>query len=138
MTPSKIVGQIALVFIVLFGAVQAANALQFEPAVVILSEILALFGRILFGGIIILLGVMIAQFLSNLMSKSGGQSGQMAATIVKWAAVALAVAIGLRFMGLANEIVILAFGLILAQARWRRRSPSASAASSRRAPCWRR
>jgi hypothetical protein len=71
MTPSKIVGQIALVFIVLFGAVQAANALQFEPAVVILSEILALFGRILFGGIIILLGVMIAQFLSNLMSKSG-------------------------------------------------------------------
>jgi hypothetical protein len=113
MTPSKIVGQIALVFIVLFGAVQAANALQFEPAVVILSEILALFGRILFGGIIIMLGVVIAQFLSGLMSKSGGPSGQMAATVVKWAAIALSVAIGLRFMGLANEIVIAAFVIIL-------------------------
>lgn len=113
MTPSKVVANVALIAIVLFGAVQAAEALQFEAAVVMLSEILGLFSRILFGGIIILVGVMIAQLLSGILTKSGGQSGQFAGTIVKWAAIALATAIGLRFMGLANEIVIAAFVLIL-------------------------
>ena len=116
MTPSKVVGSVAMIGIVLFGAVQAAHTLQFEPAVVMLSEILSLFSRILFGGVIILVGVMIAQLLSSILTKSGGQSGQFAGTIVKYAAIALAVAIGLRFMGLANEIVILAFGLILGSA----------------------
>ena len=113
MTPSKVVANVALVGIVLFFAVQAAHFANFGALADFLTEILSLFSRILFGGAIIVAGVAIANFLSGLMKRGGGQSGQFASTIVKYAAIALAVAIGLRFMGLANEIVILAFGLIL-------------------------
>ncbi len=116
LTPSKVVANVALIAIVLFGAVQAAEALQFEAAVVMLSEVLGLFSRILFGGIIILLGVLIAQLLGGLITRSGSANSRLAGTITRWAAIALAVAIGLRFMGLANEIVIIAFALILGAA----------------------
>ena len=116
MTPSKVVANIAMVAIILFVAVQAAHILNFASIAGMLEEILSLFSRILFGGVIIAAGVAIAQFLSRMIGRGGGQSGQFASTIVKYAAIALATAIGLRFMGLANEIVILAFGLILGSA----------------------
>ena len=116
MTPSKVVANIVMVAILLFVAVEAAHTLDLGAIGGMLQEILSLFSRILFGGVIITVGVMIAQFLSKMLTRGGGQSGQFAGTIVKYAAIALAVAIGLRFMGLANEIVILAFGLILGSA----------------------
>lgn len=113
MTPSKVVANVAMVGIVLFFAVQAAEFANFGALAGFLTEILSLFSRILFGGAIIVAGVAIANFLSGLVQRGGGTSGQFTGTIVRYAAIALAVAIGLRFMGLANEIVILAFGLIL-------------------------
>lgn len=116
MTPSKVVANIVLVAILLFVAVEAAALLEFHSIAGMLQEILSLFSRILFGGVIITVGVAIAQFLSRMLTRGGGSSGQFAGTIVKYAAIALAVAIGLRFMGLANEIVVLAFGLILGAA----------------------
>ena len=51
--------------------------------------------------------------MSTLIGTSTGEGGSHAATIIKYATIALFTAIGLTFMGLANEIVILAFGLIL-------------------------
>jgi flagellar biosynthesis protein FliQ len=113
MTPSKVVANVVMVAILLFVAVQAAHVLQLGAIGDMLQEILTLFSRILFGGLIILAGVAIGQFLARMLSRGGGQSGQFASTIVRFAAIALATAMGLTFMGLANEIVILAFGLIL-------------------------
>ncbi len=49
------------------------------------------------------------------MGASGSEAG-FARTMVRYAIIALFTAIGLRFMGLANEIVILGFGLILGAA----------------------
>jgi hypothetical protein len=47
---------------------------------------------------------------------SGAASEGWLPTILRWAIVALSVAIGLRFMGLANEIVIIAFASIIGSA----------------------
>jgi len=47
---------------------------------------------------------------------SGTGEGGFAQTIVRYAIIALFTAIGLTFMGLADQIVILAFGLILGSA----------------------
>ena len=74
----------------------------------------ALGGRVLFGSLILAAGVFIARFLSGLMSSSG--EGAFGQTLMRYGIIALATAIGLRFMGLANEIVILPFGLILRSA----------------------
>ncbi len=116
LTPSKVVARLALVAIMLFSAVEAARLLAFAAVAVMLTEILDLAGHVLFGGVIITLGVLIANFLAGMINRSTGRADGFASTIVWWATVALATAMGLRFMGIADEIVILAFGLVLGSA----------------------
>jgi hypothetical protein len=115
-TPSKVVARLALVAIMLFSAVEAARLLAFSAIALMLAEILELAGHVLFGGVIIALGVITANFLSALIDRSTDGADGIASDIVKWATIALATAMGLRFMGIADEIVILAFGLILGSA----------------------
>ena len=67
------------------------------------------------GLVIIVVGIFLARILSNLVGSSTGEAGY-AQTIVKYAIIALFTAIGLTFMGLADQIVMLAFGLILGSA----------------------
>lgn len=114
--PSKIVANLALVAIVLFSAVEAARLLQFAAAAQMLEEVLKLGSRVVFGGVIITAGVLIGDLLAKIIGRSVGGADRFAATLVRWATIALAVAMGLRFMGIADEIVIIAFGLILGSA----------------------
>ena len=115
-SPSKVVAQVAFAAIMIFAAVEAARLLQFAEISNILSEILALGGQVLFGGVIIAAGVIIAGILSKAIDRGTNGADGFASVIVKWATIALSVAIGLRFMGLANDIITLAFGLILGSA----------------------
>jgi len=115
-SPSKIVAQVAFAAIMIFAAVEAARLLQFAEISNILNEVLSLGGHVLFGGVIIAAGVVIANILSKMIDRSTGGADGFASVIVKWATIALSVAIGLRFMGLANDIITLAFGLILGSA----------------------
>ena len=112
--PSRIVGTIVLAAVVLSAAIEAARQLGGTTIAGFLVEITALGGRILFGSLIIAAGVFLARFLSGLVSSVG--EGAFGRTLMRYGIIALATAIGLRFMGLANEIVILAFGLILGSA----------------------
>ncbi len=112
--PSRFIGNIVLVAILLTASIEAARQLGGGTIAAFLAEITALGGRVLFGSLIIAAGVFIARFVSNLVSSSG--EGAFGQTLMRYGIIALATAIGLRFMGLANEIVILAFGLILGAA----------------------
>ncbi|HVK41049.1 MAG TPA: mechanosensitive ion channel [Phenylobacterium sp.] len=114
--PSKVVGQLVLAAIVLFSAVEAARLLEFAAIASMLQQILELAAHVLFGGVIITAGVLIANFLARLIETSTGGADSFASILVRWATIALATAMGLRFMGIADEIVILAFGLILGSA----------------------
>jgi hypothetical protein len=82
----------------------------------ILAEVLDLAGHVLFGGVIITIGVLLGNFLAGLIDRSTNGADGFASVIVRWATIALATAMGLRFMGIADEIVILAFGLVLGAA----------------------
>lgn len=112
-TPSKAVGTAVFVAIVIFGLMEAFRQLNFTYASRIMAEILALFGQVLFGSIIIAAAVLIAQFVSRAIIASGSQGAKLGATLAKVAIIVLGVAIGLRFMGLADDIINMAFGLIL-------------------------
>jgi xanthine/uracil permease len=70
---------------------------------------------VIFGTVIIVVGMFLARILANLVGSSTGEGGY-AQTIVKYAIIALFTAIGLTFMGLADQIVMMAFGLILGSA----------------------
>lgn len=114
--PSKIVAHLAIWAIMLFSAVEAARLLNFGAIALMLQQVLELGSHVLFGAVIITAGVLIAQFLADLINRSTAGRDGFASTLVRWATIALATAMGLRFMGIADEIVILAFGLILGSA----------------------
>jgi hypothetical protein len=78
-----------------------------------LSEVLALASRVLFGAVIIALGILLANILAAATMKEGKPASEIMAVLVRWGVIALSAAVGLRFMGLANDIIVLAFGLIL-------------------------
>jgi hypothetical protein len=116
MTPSKVLANVAFAAIMIFAAIEAANLLEFEAIAQILNQILELGGQVLFGGVIIAAGVIIANLLATAIDRSTNGADSFASDIVRWATIALATAMGLRFMGLADDIVTLAFGLILGAA----------------------
>jgi len=111
--PSRMIGLAVLIGIVLFAAIEAARLLEFTAMAVMLSEVLALASRVLFGAVIIALGILLANIFAAAAGRESKPSSEIIATFVRWGVIALATAVGLRFMGLANDIIVLAFGLIL-------------------------
>ena len=114
-SPSKVVGAVALTAILLAAAIEAARQLGGDSVAALLFQITELGGKVIFGTVIIVVGIFLARILSSLAGSSTGEAGY-AQTIVKWAIIALFTAIGLTFMGLADQIVMMAFGLILGSA----------------------
>jgi hypothetical protein len=113
--PSKVVGAVAMTAILLGAAIEAARQLGGEAVAALLFQITALGGKVIFGTVIIVVGIFLARILSALVGSSTGEASY-AQTIVKYAIIALFTAIGLTFMGLADQIVMMAFGLILGSA----------------------
>lgn len=107
---ATLISKIAYTFIVLFGLITAIEKLEFSQLTDILDTVITYGGRMLFGVIIIAIGMWIANLLANTMSKG---NGAFVSSIVKMAIIAIFLAIGLRSMGIADEIVNLAFGITL-------------------------
>jgi hypothetical protein len=111
--PSKLLGNAVFAAIVLFGLMEAFRQLKFAYGSRMMAEILALLGSVVFGALIIAAAVAIAKMVSAVIRSGGGASADLTARVVQVAIVVLGTAIGLRFMGLADDIINLAFGLIL-------------------------
>ncbi len=108
---SKIVANLIYFFLVFFGVITAVEILGLDRLTEILNQILEVTGQIIFGLIILAIGNYISLMIYNTMTKSSNNN--FIASIVRYASLALFIAIALRTMGIANEIVELAFGLIL-------------------------
>ncbi len=111
-TPSQIVGKIVVFFIMLFAIVEAANRLGFVQV----SELVAMFiqfgGQVLLGAAIISVGFWLSNVACQAIQRVQGGASVMAG-IARFAILGLVLAMGLRAMGLADDIVNLAFGLTL-------------------------
>ncbi len=110
-TVSSIVSKVVIIAIMLFAAIAATRMLQFPELTNILNEVLALGGKVIFGGVIIGLGFMIANILARIVG--GASEGSMGSQIVKYATIVLFVAMGLKYMGLADSIINMAFGALV-------------------------
>jgi hypothetical protein len=113
--PSRIVANIAMVAIILAASIEAARQLGGDQIAIFLAQVTELGGKVIFGTLIIVVGIFLARIIANLVGSGTGEGGY-AQTIVRYAIIALFTAIGLTFMGLADQIVMLAFGLILGSA----------------------
>lgn len=112
-TPSEFVGLIALVGIVLFGAVTATEILQFEGLTAIVQAILRISAQVLSGLIVFAIGLYFANLAFRLISNMGGSQANFLAQAARIAIIVLVGAMGLQQMGVATDIVNLAFGLLL-------------------------
>lgn len=114
--PSRVISTIVVTAIMLFAAVGAARLLNFPELSFILAQVLELGGRVLFGAIVIVAGVWLGNLIASLMSSSSGERGPVP-TMVKYLIVAVATFMGLTFMEVGEEIVVIAFaGVVFAAA----------------------
>ncbi len=110
---SSFVGKVVSVFIMLFASVEAANQLGFGQVSEIVSTLIEFAGQVLLGGVILTAGFWIAGLAQAAVVKVSGESATALAGILRAAILGLVLAMGLRAMGIADDIVNLAFGLVL-------------------------
>jgi hypothetical protein len=104
---SSVASNLVFAFLMFTGVIAAAEQLEFGQITVLLNDLLEMSGRILFGLIIMAIGNWIST------TASGAVQDKFLAMITRMATLGLFLAIALRTMGIANDIVNLAFGLTL-------------------------
>lgn len=112
-TPSELAGVIVLVGVMLFATVAATNVLQFEALTAIVTGILVIAGRILAGIVVFAIGLWLANLAYSLITSSGSRQSNILGQTARIAIIALVSAMALQQMGIASDIVNLAFGLLL-------------------------
>jgi len=112
-TPSEIVGVVVLVGIMLVATVAAIDVLQFEALRQIVAGLLVVFGRILVGLVVFAVGLYLANLAYSLVNSSGSRQANLLGQTARVSIIALVAAMALQQMGIAPNIVNLAFGLLL-------------------------
>ncbi|MDO5290323.1 MAG: mechanosensitive ion channel [Pseudomonadota bacterium] len=110
--PSALVARIVLVFAMLFAVVEAGNQLGFHRFSDMISTFIEFAGDVLLGSVILVIGFMLANLAYEAISRASGSSTVLA-RIARVAILGIVLAMGLRAMGIADDIVNLAFGLTL-------------------------
>jgi Conserved TM helix len=107
---SGVIAAIVTIAIMVFFAIAATNMLGFPQLTNILETVLAQAGNVVFGAVLIALGVLIANILRNLIADATGPG--IASNVTYWIAVGLFVFIGLKQMAIGGMIVDYAFGAL--------------------------
>ncbi|MFD0798634.1 mechanosensitive ion channel [Maribacter chungangensis] len=108
---SKSIANIAYFFIFIFGLLTALEKLEFAQLTEIINTVTAISGKILFGLAIILIGNWVSVLARNTFGKN--ESNTFVASIIRTAILAIFLAIGLKTMGMADDIIDMAFGITL-------------------------
>jgi hypothetical protein len=107
--PSSLVGVVILFFAMLFATVEAANQLQFTQVREVVSTFISFGGDVLLGGVILLVGFWLANLAYVAITRTGSDSAKGLARLAQVAIIGVVIAMGLRAMGIADDIVNLAF-----------------------------
>lgn len=110
---SELGGRLALFFIMLFATVEAAALLGFGGVRDLLETFIEFGGDILLGLVIFVVGYWLANVAATAIQRANADNSVGLARIARIAILGLVIAMGLRAMGIADEIVNLAFGLVL-------------------------
>jgi hypothetical protein len=112
-TPSKIVGTVVMVAIVLFATQAALNLLAFTALANLVAQLIVVGGKVLAGLAILIVGIFLSGLAAQLISSSAGSQSRLLSTVARVAVLTLFGAMALQQMGIALQIVNLAFGLTL-------------------------
>ncbi|MCC0177305.1 mechanosensitive ion channel [Waterburya agarophytonicola K14] len=112
-TPSELVGLLCLVGIMLIATLTAVDILGIPALQEVVSVILAIAAQVLIGVIVFAIGLYLANLAHNLILASGATQAGLLAQSARIAILVLVGAMALNRIGIAPNIVNLAFGLIL-------------------------
>ncbi len=112
-SPSEIAGVVVLVGIMLFATVAAVDVLRIQALTAIIAGLLYIFGRILSGLVVFAVGLYLANLAYNLITSSGSRQSKLLGQIARIAILGFVAALALQQIGIAPNIVNLAFGLLL-------------------------
>ena len=102
---------LALFFAMLFATVEAAHRLEFTQVRDLVSMFIKFGGEVVLGASILVIGFWLASLAHDAISRASERAGL--ARLARIAILGLVIAMGLRAMGIADDIVNLAFGLTL-------------------------
>jgi hypothetical protein len=111
--PSALVGAVILAAIMVLAGIEAARMLKFDMLADILAKLLIFGSHVLLGLVIMAIGVFLANVCTKAVRESGSAHASVLATATRVSILVLAGAMALRQMDVANEIIQLAFGLII-------------------------
>ncbi len=111
-SPSKVAGSLAMIGIMLFLAIAATRMLQFPELTSILNTVLEMGGRVIFGSVIIALGILIANLVAGVV-RNATDGSSLGPNVIRYATIGLFVAMGLSQMGIGGPVVQTAFSAIV-------------------------
>ena len=110
---SEIVGFLVLVAVMLFATIEAARQLGFQLLATLVADFTVFAGHIVLGLLTFGIGLFLADLATRTLRNSGAVQAPLMATAARLSIIVLSGAMALRQMGLANEIINPAFGLLL-------------------------
>ncbi|NEO86509.1 MAG: mechanosensitive ion channel [Spirulina sp. SIO3F2] len=111
-TPSEIVGTIVWVGIMLVATLTAVDILAINALTDVVGGIVQIAGQVLIGAVIFMIGLYLANLAFKLLTMSGTRQANMVGHAARIAIIIFVSAMALQQMGIATNIVNLAFGLL--------------------------
>ncbi len=112
-TPSEIAGIIVLVGIMLVAALTAVDILKIEALTNVMGIILQVAAQVLIGLVIFTFGLYLANLAFKLITSTGSRQSRLLGHTARISILVLVSAMALQQMGIAPNIVNLAFGLLV-------------------------
>ena len=115
--PSRLVGQAAYWLVMIFATVAALGALNLQPINDVAKSFLAYVPHLVTAGLILIAGWLLSNFVSQAVLIAAVNAGlppaRLVATCSRWGIQLLAVAMALEQLGIAQNIVVVGFGITL-------------------------
>ncbi|MBE9174250.1 mechanosensitive ion channel, partial [Synechocystis salina LEGE 06155] len=111
-TPSQLAGIIVLVGIMLVATLTAVDILQIAALTTVMGVILQVAAQVLIGLVIFTFGLYLANLAFKLITSTGTHQSRLLGNTARIAILVLVSAMALQQMGIAPNIVNLAFGLL--------------------------
>lgn len=112
-SPSEVAAQILLVAVMLFAGIEALRLIAFDTLADLVSEFLVFGGNVFLGLAIFTVGLYLAGLAARAIQSSGTGQATFLAVLARISILLMAAAMGLRRMGIADEIVVLGFGILV-------------------------
>jgi hypothetical protein len=110
---SAMAGKLAFIIVLVLASIEAANLMGFSTLAGLIRDFVVWGGHILLGLIIFALGLLLANWVAGVVRSSDSPQTPLLSMAARIVILLLAGAMALRQMELANDIVNIAFGLVI-------------------------